>query len=189
MRPSLAAGLATDRISRLSWPNVSFAANHRWTCQSIIVIAIDLFTSEDRYFLWIAAVPLFTIPTTFGNAHARCYTREAPLIQSATQVGSSQLDSSRLNALTVPWSHNVSNNCMYIHSCLLRWYKLNCNRFNHCERPMFFSQHRPSARGHQRQSGRHFFLLWSGDCTMTLAFHVLQKICRIKIFIKIYLYI
>ena len=43
----------------------------------------------------------------------------------------------QLNALTVPWSHNVSNNCIYIHSYLLRWYKLNCNRFNHCERPIF----------------------------------------------------
>ena len=55
----------------------------------------------------------------------------------------------QLNALTVPWSHNVSNNCIYIHSYLLRWYKLNCNRFNHCERPIFFSRHRPPARGHQ----------------------------------------
>ena len=45
----------------------------------------------------------------------------------------------QLNALTVPWSHNVSNNCIYIHSYLLRCYKLNCNRFNHCERPIFFS--------------------------------------------------
>ena len=94
----------------------------------------------------------------------------------------------QLNALTVPWSHTVSNNCIYIHSYLLHWYKLNCNRFNHCERPIFFSHHRPPAQGHQRQSGRHF-LLWSGDCAMTLAFHVLQKICRMKISIKIYLYI
>ena len=45
----------------------------------------------------------------------------------------------QLNALTVLWSHNVSNNCIYIHSYLLCWYKLNCNRFNHCESPIFFS--------------------------------------------------
>ena len=45
----------------------------------------------------------------------------------------------QLDALTVPWSHGVSNNCIHIHSHLLRWYKLNCNRFNHCERPIFFS--------------------------------------------------
>ena len=61
---------------------------------------------EDQYFLWIAAVPLFTIPTTFGNTHARCYTREAPLTQSATQVGLSLLDSSMLwlfhEAITSP---------------------------------------------------------------------------------------
>ena len=89
----------------------------------------------------------------------------------------------QLNALTVPWSHNVSNNCIYIHSYLLRWYKLNCNRFNHCKRPIFFSQHGPPA------TIRHFFLLWSGDCAMTLASHVLQKICHMKIFIEIYFYI
>ena len=51
-------------------------------------------------------MPLFTIPTTFVNAHARCYTREAPLIQSATQVGSPLLDSSMLwlfrEAITSP---------------------------------------------------------------------------------------
>ena len=87
-----------------------------------------------------------------------------------------------LDALTVPWSHIVCNNCIYIHSHLLRWYKLNCNRFNHCERPIF-SQLRPPATIH------HFFLLWSGYCAMTLSFHVLQKKCCTKIFITIYFYI
>ena len=62
----------------------------------MIYIAIDFFTLDDRYFPCIAAVPLFTISTTFGNAHARCCTREAPLTQAATQVGSSLLDSSML---------------------------------------------------------------------------------------------
>ena len=40
----------------------------------------------------------------------------------------------QLNALTVPWSHNVSNSC-------------NCNRFNHCERPIFCLSigHQPGA--------------------------------------------
>ena len=45
----------------------------------------------------------------------------------------------QLDALTVSWSHNVSNNCINIHSCLFCWYKLDCNQFNHCERPIFFS--------------------------------------------------
>ena len=60
----------TNRIGLLFWINLSFAVDHSWTFRSIIDIAIDLFTSEDRYILWIALVPLFIIPTTIGNAHA-----------------------------------------------------------------------------------------------------------------------
>ena len=53
----------------------------------------------------------------------------------------------QLNALTVPWNHTISNNCIYIHSYLLRWYKLNCNRFNRCKRLIFFLSigHQPRA--------------------------------------------
>ena len=96
----------------------------------------------------------------------------------------------QLNALTVPWSHNVSNNCIYIYSYLLRWYKLNCNRFNHCEKPIFFLSiaHQPGASPATIRPP-FLLLLWSGDCAITLAFHVLQIICRMKIYIKIYLYI
>ena len=151
-------GRAADRISRLSWHNFSFAANHRWTCQSIIVIAIDLFTSEDQYFLWIAAVPLFTIPTTFGNAHARCYTRETPLIQSATQVGSSQLDSSMLwlfrEATTSPIIIFTS-----IPTCFAGTNSIAIDLITVKDR-FFLSASATS-------DGRHFFLLWSGDCAMT----------------------
>ena len=91
----------------------------------------------------------------------------------------------QLDALNVPWSHNISNNCIYIYSHLLRWYKLNGNRFNHCERPIFFSASATS----DNPPFLLVTLLWSGDCAMTLAFHVLQKICRMKIFITIYFYI
>ena len=160
--------------------NVSFAANNRWTCRLIIDIAIDLFTSVDRYFLWIAAMPLFTIPTTFRNAHARCYTCEAPLTQSATQVRSSPLNSSMLwlfrEAITSPIIVFTTSPTCFVGTNSI------CNRFNHRERPIF-SQHLPPA------TIRNFFLLWSGDCAMTLAFYVLQKICRMKIFITIYFYI
>ena len=45
---------------------------------------------------------VFTIPTTFGIAHARCYTPAERATQTATQVGSSLLD-----ALTVPSTHYV----------------------------------------------------------------------------------
>ena len=54
MRPSL----ATDRISLGFWLNISFVVNYRWVFRSIVAIAIDLLTSEDRYFLWITVLPL-----------------------------------------------------------------------------------------------------------------------------------
>ena len=54
VRPSL----VTDRISLGFWLNISFIINYRWAFGSIVAIAIDLLTSKDRYFLWIAAVPL-----------------------------------------------------------------------------------------------------------------------------------
>ena len=54
MRPSL----ATDRISLGFWVNIRFVVDYRGAVRSIVAIAIDLLTSEDRYFLWITAVPL-----------------------------------------------------------------------------------------------------------------------------------
>ena len=54
MRPLL----ATDRIGLSFWLNISFVVNYRGAFRSIVAIAIDLSTSEDRHFLWITAVPL-----------------------------------------------------------------------------------------------------------------------------------
>ena len=48
------------------------------------------------------AATVFTIPTTFGIAHVRCYTHAERATQSATQVRSSLLDS-----LTVPSTHFI----------------------------------------------------------------------------------
>ena len=83
---------------------------------------------------------VFTIPTTFGIAHARCYTRTERATKFATRVGSSLLDS-----FTVPSTHYVR--------------KIVCT----------FSD----SDGRQRNQPR--------DCAMAWAFHVLQKICRMKI--------
>ena len=102
MRPSL----ATDRISLGFWLNIRFVVNHRGAFRSIITFVINLLTSEDLYFLWIAAVPLprrcLQSPTTFGIAHAPCYTRAERATQSAARVGSSLFD-----FLTVPSTHYV----------------------------------------------------------------------------------
>ena len=40
------------------WLNISFVVNYRRAFRSKVAIAIDLWTSEDRYFLWITAVAL-----------------------------------------------------------------------------------------------------------------------------------
>ena len=63
--------LATDRIGLLFSLKVSFAISHRWAFRWIIDITIDLFTWEDWYLLWITALTLFTILTSFVNAHVR----------------------------------------------------------------------------------------------------------------------
>ena len=39
--------------------NISFAVNYRWTFRLTVDIVIDLFTSEDLYFLWTTVVPLY----------------------------------------------------------------------------------------------------------------------------------
>ena len=49
-----------------------------------------------------SAATVFTIPTTFGTAHAQCYTRAERPTQSTTRVGPSLLD-----ALTVPSTQYV----------------------------------------------------------------------------------
>ena len=100
VRPSL----TTDQISLGFWLNISFVVNYQGAFRSIVAIAIDLLTSEDRYFLWITAVPLprrcLHSWQKFGIAHARCNTRIERATKFATRVGSSLLDS-----FTVPSTH------------------------------------------------------------------------------------
>ena len=100
MRPSL----ATDRISLGFWLNILFVVGYRGAVRSIVAIAIGFINLQRPIFPWnhsnASAPTVFTIPTTFGIAHARCYTRAERATQSATRVGSSLLDS-----LTVPSIH------------------------------------------------------------------------------------
>ena len=112
------SSLAIDRIGLLFWLKFSFAITHPLKLRSIVENAIDLFTSEDRYFLWIAAVPLFAITTTFVDAHApigvTVVIRWPPNLRP---VSSRQLD-----AVTVLWTRYISNN-VYFQSHLLCWKK------------------------------------------------------------------
>ena len=87
----------------------------------------------------------------------------------------------QLDALTVPWTHNVSNNYNNIQSHLLHWYKCNSNRFNHHERQIFLNI------SHQRQSAipscrDQVIAQWLKHSTCS-------RMCHMKILITIYFYI
>ena len=147
--------LSIDPIGLLSWLNWRFAINHRWTLWSITDIAIDLFTLENWYFLWITTVAL----CVYNPDHiwdrtcvCGCYTREEPDAQSVTSVGSSLLDSSMLL-----WFHQpITSSIIYLlpvpPAC---WYKLNCNWFNDHERLIFFL-----SIDHQQSAISSCWLLW-----------------------------
>ena len=66
------------------------------------------------------------------------------------------------------------------------WYRLNCNRFNDHGRVIIFSASGTSPVPPAILPFLHFGCC---DCTMTLAFHVLRKICRIENIITIYFHI
>ena len=126
-----------------------------------------------------AAATVFTIPTTFGITHARCYTRAEGYTQSATRVRSSLLGS-----LTVPSTHYVLK-IVFTFSPICRACTNSVAISNHHE-GLYFSLHQPAP------VIRHFFCLvviagdgrqqnQPRDCAMTWAFIVLQKMCLVKI--------
>ena len=133
MRPSLAA----DLISLGFWLNISFVVNHWGACRSIV----DLLTSEDRYFLWITAVPL---PRRCSQScqHSGSRMRGVTLALSGLP-----------NLQPTTWFSYCPINplrpqrCFYLQSDLSCLDKLNCNIFNHHERLIFLciGRHQQSA--------------------------------------------
>ena len=104
MRPSL----ATDRISLDFWLDISFCRKLSMSisidsryCNRFINLGRPIFPLNHSD---ASAATVFTITTTFGIAHARCYNRAERAAQSATRVGSSLLDS-----LNVPSTHYIAN--------------------------------------------------------------------------------
>ena len=82
-----------------------------------------------------------------------CYTREAPLTQSANWVSDHRYSTARFSYCSVnPLRLQLLYLLLVPPVC---WYKLNCNRNDH-ER-LFFSHHRPPTI-------RHFFPLGCCDC-------------------------
>ena len=155
--------LATDRISLGFWLTISFAVNYRGAFRSIVAIAIDLLTiifSDSQRCLCRDGVynPDNIRDRTCAVLHLRW---AGHWICDLSRIIANWCSYCSINPLHPP-------NCICLQSNLSCLYKLNCNLFNHHERP-------PAIR--------HFFLLivTAGDCAMTWAFHVIQKICRIKI--------
>ena len=130
-----------------------------------------------------SAATVFTIPTIFGIAHAPCYTRAERATQSAAQVGSSLFD-----LLTVPSTHYVPK-IVFIFSPICRACKNSIAIYLIIMRDLTFFL----CIGPHQQHWAPLSLLLVGcdsngrqqnqpcDCAMTSAFHVHQKICRMKI--------
>ena len=165
MRQSLATGRKRGYRSNRS-PLCSCWLNQRFCRNSSINISIDnryynrFVHPEDRYLPWITRA-VFTIPTTLGIAHARVTLamHRSPNLRPGCRIIATQ----HLDALTVSSAPYVSYLFLVPPS---RWYERNCNRFN------------------WPQVIRHYFpmvVVIGGDCAMTLAFHLLQKRCSIKI--------
>ena len=127
-----------------------------------------------------AALCLQSQPHLGSRMHVSgCYTREAavgrPICDLSRIIATRQLD-----AFTVPSSHYVTNNCIYVRFHLFDG--TNSIAIDSMTmKDWLFSQHQPPAPRHQQSC--HFFLLAvmvAVDCALTLAFHVVWKICRIK---------
>ena len=127
-----------------------------------------------------SAATVFTIPTTFGIAHAPCYTRAERATQSAARVGSSLFD-----FLTVPSTHYVPK-IVFTFSPICRACKNSIAIYLMIMRDLIFfsasacTSNPPlsllvgcDSNGRQRNQ--------PCDCAMTWVFHVHQKICHMKI--------
>ena len=84
----------------------------------------------------------------------------------------------QFDALTVPSTHYIFDNCIYFQSHLLAG--VNSIAIDVMTMKYWFFL----SIGHQQSAISSCWLVIAGDCTMTLAFHVPQKTCRIKISLK-----
>ena len=170
----------TDPKSLGFWLNMSFVVNHRGAFRSIIAIAIDWLNSEDRYFLWITAVPL---PRRCLQSRQHSVSRMRCVTLALSEPPNLRPESDHRYLILLLFRQPITSpNCICLQSDLSSLYKLSCNIFNHHER-LYFSLHQPTQAifwlvviagdGKQRNQSR--------DCAMTWASHVFQKICRIKI--------
>ena len=93
------------------------------------ILILDLIGLVFQFHFYLK--PVLVIPGRFYSHNT--------VTQSATQVRSSLID-----GVTVPWTHYVSNNCIYFSSHLLCLSKLNCSWFNHYERSILSQRRTPA---------------------------------------------
>ena len=180
MRPSL----ATDGISLGFWLNISFVVNHPRSisidnrlCNRFINLGRPIFSPKHSGAL---AATVFTILTTFGIAHVPSYTRAERATQSAARVGSSLFD-----FLTVPSTHYVPLIAFaFSPICRACINSIAIYLITMRDLIFFYASARTSnpplsllvgCDSNNRQRNQ------PCDCAMTWAFHLHQKICRIKI--------
>ena len=124
----------TNQISFGFWLNISFVVNYRGAFRSIVAIAIDLLTSEERCLC------------RDGVYNPHNMQDRACAVLHLHWEGRPFCDLSRIIAT---WFSYCSinplcpQNCTYLQSDLSCLYKLNCNIFNHHKR-LYFSLHRPA---------------------------------------------
>ena len=123
---------ATDRISLGFWLNISFVVNYRGAFRPIV----DLLISEDRYFLWITAVPL--PPRCLqSRQHSGSRMRGVTLALNGPPNLWPESDHRYLSLLNCSTNPLRPQNCICLQSDLSCLYKLNCNILNHHERLFF----------------------------------------------------
>ena len=130
----------------------------------------DIFC-ESQWCLFLKSRPHLGTHMYVSVLHSRAVGH--PIYDPSGVIATRQFD-----ALTVPWTHYVSNNCAYFQShCFNCCNKPNCNRFSHHERPIFSSASAAS-------DNLPFVLLWSRWLCNDFTFYILQKICHMKYSLK-----
>ena len=152
----------------------------------LVSIAIDLLTSEDRCFPWITAVPL-PWRCLQSRQHSGSRMRGVTLALSGPPNLRPESDHRYLSLLL--FRQPITSPKLYLlQSDLPCLYKLKCNIFNHHE-ILYFLCIGPHSNppillvgcdSWWRKEAEPSSWLCN-DLTMTWAFHVLQKICLIKI--------
>ena len=156
--------------------------NHRQTFRSIIDMTIDLFSSEDRYSAWNTTASL----CVYNPDHICDLACECPDFTLARHRSLNLWPESnnRYSNFTVPSSHHISNNRLYVQFHLFAGTDSIAIDLRTMEDWLFSLHRSPTILP--------FLLVACCDCRWLrndVAFHMLRTICHIKNIITIYFHI